>query len=114
MNVFCRPPTAELCAELSAHGFTDLGILSRGVDTGQFSPARRSPELRAAWGAAPYQPTPTIIEAAQALYSRHTVAEISRSDAGATNLTLTADGKPSAHFEHTIVVRPGGAEILTK
>ncbi|HEY3875884.1 MAG TPA: type I methionyl aminopeptidase [Candidatus Kapabacteria bacterium] len=27
---------------------------------------------------------------------------------------LTADGKPSAHFEHTIVVRPGGGEILTK
>ena len=27
---------------------------------------------------------------------------------------VTADGKPSAHFEHTIVVRPGGGEILTK
>ena len=27
---------------------------------------------------------------------------------------LTADGKPSAHFEHTIVVRRGGGEILTK
>jgi methionyl aminopeptidase len=26
----------------------------------------------------------------------------------------TADGKPSAHFEHTIVVRPWGGEILTK
>lgn len=26
---------------------------------------------------------------------------------------LTADGKPSAHFEHTIVVRPNGGEILT-
>ena len=27
---------------------------------------------------------------------------------------VTADGKPSAHFEHTIVVRRGGGEILTK
>lgn len=27
---------------------------------------------------------------------------------------VTADGKPSAHFEHTIVIRPGGGEILTK
>jgi methionyl aminopeptidase len=27
---------------------------------------------------------------------------------------ITADGMPSAHFEHTIVVRPGGGEILTK
>jgi methionyl aminopeptidase len=26
----------------------------------------------------------------------------------------TADGKPSAHFEHTIVVRKGGPEILTR
>ena len=27
---------------------------------------------------------------------------------------LTADGKPSAHYEHTVVVRRGGGEILTK
>jgi methionyl aminopeptidase len=27
---------------------------------------------------------------------------------------VTADGKPSAHFEHTIVVRPNGGEILTR
>ena len=27
---------------------------------------------------------------------------------------LTADSKPSAHFEHTVVVRSGGGEILTK
>ena len=27
---------------------------------------------------------------------------------------VTADHKPSAHFEHTIVVRPWGGEILTK
>jgi methionyl aminopeptidase len=26
----------------------------------------------------------------------------------------TADGSPSAHFEHTVVVREGGAEILTR
>jgi methionyl aminopeptidase len=27
---------------------------------------------------------------------------------------VTADGKPSAHFEHTIAVTPNGPEILTK
>ncbi|MEO5930146.1 MAG: type I methionyl aminopeptidase, partial [Candidatus Kapaibacterium sp.] len=27
---------------------------------------------------------------------------------------VTQDGKPSAHFEHTLVVREGAAEILTK
>lgn len=43
-----------------------------------------------AWGVAPYEPTPTIIEAAQALYSRHSVEAISRSDAGARNLRVTS------------------------
>lgn len=44
----------------------------------------------AGWGAAPYHPTPTIIEAARALYSRHTVEAISRNDAGAKNLRITS------------------------
>ena len=44
-----------------------------------------------AWGASPYRPTPTIIEAARALYAKHEVAEISRSDAGAINLGQTSD-----------------------
>lgn len=43
-----------------------------------------------AWGRAPYQPTPTIIEAARALYARHSVDAISRSDAGAKNLRVTS------------------------
>ncbi|NTU96505.1 MAG: type I methionyl aminopeptidase [Chlorobiaceae bacterium] len=29
-------------------------------------------------------------------------------------VAVTEDGKPSAHFEHTIVVRPGRAEVLTR
>ena len=36
-----------------------------------------------AWAASSYKPTPTIVEAAQALYSGHDVREISRSEAGA-------------------------------
>ena len=44
----------------------------------------------AAWVRAPYNPTPTIIEAAQALYARHTVDAISRNDAGARNLAVTS------------------------
>ena len=43
-----------------------------------------------AWEQSPYKPTPTIIEAAQALYQNHDVAEITRSDAGAKNLSDTA------------------------
>ena len=41
------------------------------------------------WENSTYLPTPTIIEAAQALYSNHNVEEISRSDAGAYNLSIT-------------------------
>ena len=44
-----------------------------------------------AWEEAEYMPTPTIVEAAQALYSNHKVEEISRSDAKAHNLTVTSD-----------------------
>ena len=45
----------------------------------------------AQWVAGRYRPTPTIVEAAQALYRGHDVEEISRSEAGAMNLTRTAD-----------------------
>ncbi|MDP3918038.1 MAG: DUF2075 domain-containing protein [Candidatus Woesebacteria bacterium] len=43
------------------------------------------------WEKGRYHPTPTIIEAAMALYNGHSVREISRSDAGAINLRDTSD-----------------------
>ena len=43
------------------------------------------------WVSSGYQPTPTIVEAAQALYQQHGVEEIARSDAGAQNLGLTTN-----------------------
>ena len=45
----------------------------------------------ALWENSEYLPTPTIVEAAQALYRGHNVHEITRSDAGAENLTVTTD-----------------------
>jgi hypothetical protein len=44
----------------------------------------------AEWEAGRYSPTPTIIEAAMALYNNHSVTDISRSDAAAINLTVTS------------------------
>jgi len=44
-------PTGSVERELEASGFRNLSVVGRGVDTARFSPARRSPELRAAWGA---------------------------------------------------------------
>jgi hypothetical protein len=42
------------------------------------------------WEGGRYHPTPTIVEAAMALYGGHSVSEISRTDAGAINLSRTS------------------------
>jgi glycosyltransferase involved in cell wall biosynthesis len=49
-------PTADLCGELSAAGFKNLSVMSRGVDTRQFRPERRSDALRSNWKAGPGDP----------------------------------------------------------
>lgn len=43
-----------------------------------------------AWARAPYRPTPTIVEAARALYASHSVDAIARFDAGRDNLRITS------------------------
>ena len=43
------------------------------------------------WVSSRYRPTPTIIEAATALYSNHTVKDITRREAGDVNLGKTTD-----------------------
>lgn len=42
------------------------------------------------WQAGRYMPTPTIVEAAKALYAGHAVEDISRNDAGAQNLAQSS------------------------
>ncbi|HEX7831686.1 MAG TPA: DUF2075 domain-containing protein [Thermoanaerobaculia bacterium] len=49
------------------------------------------------WVSSSYRPTPTIIEAARALYAQHSVDEIARHDAGAENLRVT-----SQHLEQLV------------
>lgn len=65
---------------------THPGPLPRGGegdDFGAIDPSR--------WEQGRYAPTPTIIEAATALYSGHRVEEISRNDATAINLNRTSE-----------------------
>jgi hypothetical protein len=50
----------------------------------------------AMWVTSGYKPTPTIIEAAQALYRGHRVDEVTRSDAGAINLRKTPMVSPKS------------------
>lgn len=70
-------------------------ILSNGTDLDKFllSVVRRfggqTPLLGEQWIASGYKPTPTIIEAARALYQSHRVEDITRSDAGKKNLSVT-------------------------
>ena len=49
-------PTADLGGELSLLGFANISVMSRGVDTRQFRPQRRSHALRSDWNAAPDDP----------------------------------------------------------
>ncbi len=49
-------PTEALRRELAGAGFQRLRVVARGVDAQLFHPARRSPVLRASWGAGPDTP----------------------------------------------------------
>ena len=44
-------PTPVLQRDLVRQGFRHVSVVARGVDTGHFSPDRRSPALRVSWGA---------------------------------------------------------------
>jgi glycosyltransferase involved in cell wall biosynthesis len=46
-------PTDALRRELESHGFCNLSVVARGVDTQRFGPEWRSDELRREWGAGP-------------------------------------------------------------
>lgn len=52
-------PTETMRRELTGAGFRHVEVIARGVNTAQFSPARRSGVLRTAWAAAP--DTPVVI-----------------------------------------------------
>lgn len=85
-----RPPHPDGVRPPVLCNATELGrVLRQGLALA----AGTTPDIDAiAWGAAPYHPTPTIVEAARALYTNHTVEAISRHDAGATNLRVTSHG----------------------
>jgi glycosyltransferase involved in cell wall biosynthesis len=88
-------PTGELAKQLGARGFERLRVVGRGVNPQVFSPDRRSPAVRAGWGAgddtlvalcvsrfAPEKNFPLVIEAFEAMRRQ-------RPD---TKLVLVGDG----------------------
>jgi hypothetical protein len=64
----------------SFRGALDLALLT--ISGGSVDPET--------WSRASYHPTPTIVEAARALYAQHSVEAIARFDAGAQNLRITS------------------------
>ena len=73
-------PTGEIAAELTTYGVRGLRVVGRGVNPAVFSPAKRSIELRARWGAtedtpvalcvsrfAPEKNFPLVIQAYEAI-----------------------------------------------
>jgi hypothetical protein len=71
-----------ICSSVKSLGAIIAGVLGMAEGT------RIDYQL---WEAGRYHPTPTIVEAAMALYNGHAVEEISRSDASAINLSQTSD-----------------------
>ncbi len=49
-------PTSAIRDDLAQHGYLNLRVVARGVDTRLFSPAKRSAQLREAWGVKLGQP----------------------------------------------------------
>jgi hypothetical protein len=70
-------------AQCNAEGLA--GLIRQGLEKQQGASLDA-----AAWASSSYRPTPTIVEAAQALYSKHSVVAIARSDADARNLAVTS------------------------
>ena len=82
-------PTEGLRRELESYGFQNLHVVSRGVDTSLFSPSRRSPALRRAWGAgehgivamyvgrmAPEKNLPLVVKAFLAMHERNAQVQL--------------------------------------
>ncbi len=116
-------PTSELADELRAAGFRGLRIVGRGVNPEVFSPEKRSPELRARWGAkddtpvalcvsrfAPEKNFPLVIHAFQAMRAVRPDArlvlvgdgpmaeEIRRRNVGYVIAGRLVNGELSAHY----------------
>lgn len=82
-------PTRQLALELAGDGYRNVDVLARGVDTGLFSPRRRSEQLRRSWGVAedslvvayvgrlaPEKNLSLVLDSFAAIASRHPAARL--------------------------------------
>ncbi|MCZ8158889.1 MAG: DUF2075 domain-containing protein [Rhizobiaceae bacterium] len=78
----------QMAQPLSSNGDNLSDLIREGLAQQLFAPQELDHQ---AWANSGYRPTPTIIEAARALYEGHSVEDITRHDAGAENLSSTSD-----------------------
>jgi len=79
----------QVCKPIAIDG-TTLHLLVQNTLDSLRGPTVANDIDGAQWAESPYHPTPTIIEAAEALYANHNVYDIARNDAGAENLASTS------------------------
>ncbi len=103
-------PTEGLKRALVEYGFRNLIVLSRGVDTQLFDPARRSEELRRSWGASAH--SLVVLHVGRLAQEKNLgalagVYRVMRRENAAVKLVLVGDGParrwlqsecPDAHF----------------
>ncbi|HUY02499.1 MAG TPA: glycosyltransferase family 1 protein [Rhodocyclaceae bacterium] len=112
-------PTRALARELGDFGYRDVSILSRGVDTRLFNPARRCEALRASWGAQPNdlvvayvgriaaeKNLKTVVDAFAAIRSQQPQAKLVFVGDGPLRKMLTA-----RHPEHIFTGMRHGADL---
>src|SRR5712691_11901006 len=86
-TICATPQNDKLLCPIRCSGGSLPTVIKEVLSFAQEDPDIDSTE----WERGRYCPTPTIIEAALALYKGHSVSDISRNDASAINLTLTSD-----------------------
>ena len=88
-------PTQQLKLQLEKLGYKQIEVVSRGVDTFRFSPARRSEALRASYGIAPDEVLITCVGRLAAEKNLHALIEAFRAakqHQPQTRLMLVGDG----------------------
>lgn len=95
-------PTATQAEQLRRDGYRRVRVLSRGVDDGLFTPARRSAELRASWGVAADAPVFALVgrvAAEKNIELAVRAIDVIRADHPGARLLIVGDGPERARFE---------------
>lgn len=95
-------PTASLQQQLEFEGYRNVLVVSRGVDTELFHPAKRSNELRATWGARDYTPVVMLVSRIAPEKNLHVVIqafEHMRDINPLAKLVIVGDGPARAELE---------------